>query len=180
MSEKKTTAVSLPTLDELYKAESLPLQNKLTALLNSDPSEQWFKEHPQVKGHLYMPIGIVEFLLTKIFIQWRVEVKDIKLVANSVVVTVRLHYWNPIDDIWNWQDGIGAMPIQTDRGAGAIDFQQMKTMAIQMGAPAAESLAVKDAAEKIGRLFGRDMNRDRDKVMTSSAYTSLADRFMNE
>jgi hypothetical protein len=31
-------------------------------------------------------------------------------------------------------------------------------------APAAESYAVKDAAEKIGKLFGKDMNRA-DKIM---------------
>jgi len=56
----------------------------------------------------------------------------------------------------------------------------MKTMAIQMGAPAAESLAVKDAAEKIGRIFGRDVNRDRDKVMNDASYAGLAERFVNE
>ncbi|HQU40847.1 MAG TPA: hypothetical protein PLI89_13335 [Chitinophagales bacterium] len=180
MSNPNTKAVTLPSLDELYKADDLLPQNQLVTLLNNPPKNEWLAEHPQVPGHMYIPIGRVEYLLTKIFIRWRVEVKTVQLVANSVVVTVRLHYWNPIDGTWEWQDGIGAMPIQTAKGAGAIDFQQMKTMAIQMGAPAAESLAVKDAAEKIGRIFGRDVNRDRDKVMNDASYAGLAERFVNE
>ena len=63
-----------------------------------------------------------------------------------------------------WQDGIGAAPIQTDKGAGAMQWDKAKSDAVMKAAPAAESYAVKDAAEKIGKLFGKDMNRA-DKIM---------------
>ena len=58
-----------------------------------------------------------------------------------------------------WQDGIGAAPIQTDKGAGATDWNAVKTDGVQKAAPAAESYAVKDAAEKFGKIFGRDVSR---------------------
>ena len=58
-----------------------------------------------------------------------------------------------------FQDGVGAAPLQTDKGAGAVDFNAIKSDAVMKAAPAAESYAVKDAAEKIGKLFGKDMNR---------------------
>ena len=41
-----------------------------------------------------------------------------------------------------------------------------------MGAPAAESYAVKDAAEKIGKLFGKDLNR-KDNIN----YDNLKDKY---
>ncbi len=60
---------------------------------------------------------------------------------------------------WDWQDGVGAAPIQTAKGAAATDFSQVNTAAVQMAAPAAESYAFKDAAEKFGKIFGKDLNR---------------------
>jgi hypothetical protein len=56
-------------------------------------------------------------------------------------------------------DGIGAAPIQTDKGAGATDWNAVKTDGVQKAAPAAETYAVKDAAEKFGKIFGRDVSR---------------------
>ena len=71
-----------------------------------------------------------------------------------------------------WQDGIGAMAIQTDKGKGAMDWNYTKPDGVMKAAPAAESYAFKDAAEKIGKLFGKDMNRA-DQI----AYDSLASTF---
>ncbi len=48
------------------------------------------KDHPMAKNVKYIPIGIIEYLLTAIFIKWRVEVKSILTIANSVVVEVPL------------------------------------------------------------------------------------------
>jgi hypothetical protein len=88
----------------------------------------------------------------------------VQVIANSVVVTVRLFYQDVLSNEMLWQDGIGAAPIQTDKGAGAMDWNATKNDAVMKAAPAAESYAVKDAAEKIGKLFGKDMNRA-DKIM---------------
>ena len=41
---------------------------------------------------------------------------------------------------------------------------------VMKAAPAAESYAIKDAAEKIGKLFGKDLNRA-DKIMYDSLLT---------
>ena len=134
-------------------------ENELLVLLNHEPKITWVREHPSLNGYKYIPVEILEYLLTSIFTRWWVEVKDVKLIANSVVVTVRLHAISPVDGSEIWQDGIGAAPIQTAKGAGATDFNEMKSAAIQMGAPAAESYAIKDAAEKFGKIFGKDLNR---------------------
>ena len=91
-----------------------------------------------------------------------------------MVVTVRLYYQNPLSETGEmlWQDGIGAMSIQVDKGKGAMAWDYAKSDGVMKAAPAAESYAVKDAAEKIGKLFGKDMNRA-DQI----AYDSLASTF---
>lgn len=156
---------NLPAIKDLYSGD-LDLkdnQNSLNLLLNQPPHPSWVKEHPFAKGVKYLPIERIEYLLTRLFLQWRVEIKAIQIVANSCVVTVRLHYQNITDDSWSYQDGVGAVPIQTDKGAGAMEWDKTKSDAVMKAAPAAESFAIKDAAEKIGKLFGKDLNR-RDEI----------------
>ena len=167
---------NLPTLQDLRSDIELKAdQNALNVLLNAEPPKEWIKEHPMFKKVRYLPIERVEYLLTRIFLKWNVEVKTVQVIANSVVVTIRLYYQDPMSDQMLWQDGVGAAPLQTDKGAGAVDFNAIKSDAVMKAAPAAESYAVKDAAEKIGKLFGKDLNRA-DKIM----YDSLFDLVQKE
>jgi hypothetical protein len=169
---KELTIHKIPTLNELYddKLEIIK-QGKLNIILNQEPKADWIKAHPFVKNLKYLPVERVEYLLTAIFGKWRVEVKEIKIIANSIVTTVRLHVKDPISGEWDYQDGIGATPIQVTKGSGATEFDKMNSSAVQIGAPASESYAVKDAAEKFGKIFGKDLNR-KDNI----AYT---DRIQN-
>lgn len=181
-------AFRLPTIAEIYADEGLqPIakDNAFQVLINQDPKQEWIREHPIVKVEIknqqgqkvkvpakFIPIERIEWLLINIFLKYKVEIKEVQLIANSVVVTVRLFYYDHISKEWHWQDGVGAAPVQTDSGTGAAGI--IKSSAVQMAAPAAESYAIKDAAEKIGRLFGKDLNRaDR------SSFESLKDKYKN-
>ena len=161
---------NLPTMQELVSGDiALSKQNDLNVLLNQPPPDSWLKDHPtatkkypktgRMEPIKYIPIERIEYLLTRLFVKWRVEVKQVQLIANSVQVTVRVHYKDPITGEWDWHDGVGANPIQTEKGAGAADWDKIKSAAVQMAAPAAKSYAIKDAAEHLGKLFGKDMNR---------------------
>lgn len=150
----------LITIEELYQDKELAIkQNNLNILLNGIPKVEWIKEHPFVKNYKYIPIERIEWMLTMIFQKWRVEIKEVKQIANSVVVSVRLHVVDPLTGEWMYQDGIGACPLQVDKGSGAVDWDKIKAGAVQMSAPSAETYAVKDAAEKFGKIFGKDLNR---------------------
>lgn len=157
MSEKQ---LIIPTLNDLIKQDQDDLiQNNLMVLLNQDPPKQWLQDHPIVKGLQYLPIERVEYLLSRIFIKWWVEVKDTKTMANSVVVTIRLNVIHPITkEVW-FNDGVGACPIQTDKGAGAMDWDKAKADGVMKALPTAETYAIKDAADKFGKLFGKDIGR---------------------
>jgi len=173
---KKADKTKLPSIAEIYNNDTMPVIMKdslFQVLVNQEPKEDWILIHPITKDK-YIPIERIEWLLTNIFLNWKVEIKTVQLMANSVVVTVRLHYYNHASKEWTYQDGVGAAPLQTDKGAGAIEFDKIKSSAVQIGAPAAESYAVKDAAEKIGKLFGKDLNRKQFIV-----FDSLEDKYAN-
>jgi hypothetical protein len=164
----------LPTLLEIVSGD-IPMQAKqaqLSVLLNQKPPETWLKKHPMAASVTYIPIDKIEYLLTSIFLNWHVEIRQVQTIANSAVVTVRLFYVDPISGLELWQDGVGAAPIHTKSGKGAMDWNEVNTDSVMKSVPAAESYAVKDAAEKIGRIFGKDLNR-KDLV----SYEKITDRF---
>lgn len=134
-------------------------QSKIrTYLLNQPPLKAWIKKHPLYQND-YLPIDKIEYLLTVFFGQWRSEIKSVFQIANSVCVTVRLYYMNPDKNEYDWQDGGGACPLQVNSGAKPMDSEAIKSNAVMLALPIAETNAIKDAADKIGKIFGRDLNR---------------------
>jgi hypothetical protein len=91
---------ALPAIIDLYNESGIELtdkRNQLNVLMNQAPNPAWVKVHPMISGYKYVPIERIEYLLTRIFIKWRVEVKTVQLIGNSVTVSVRLHYIDPVD-----------------------------------------------------------------------------------
>jgi hypothetical protein len=168
MSNIEKTKKQLPKLEDLHHDIEKAFKNDaLNLLLNQEPRQEWLKKHPTVTKKVngayvpseYLPIEKVEFLLTKIFQEWRVEVLHYSALFQSVSVSIRLHYRNPVTGEWSFHDGVGACAVQVDSGSSAADLSKIKSAAIQMGLPSAKSYAIKDAAEHLGKLFGRDVNR---------------------
>lgn len=164
-----TNIQKVPTLNELLSETEASLkENQLTVLLNTAPPAAWVKEQPMARTS-YLPIDKVQYLLTKIYGKWWVEVINSQVFANSVTVTVRLFVRNPLTNEIEHNDGVGAAPIQTDKGKGAMDWNYAKADGVQKALPAAKAYAIKDAAEEFGKIFGRDLNR-KD---TFNDYTSM-------
>ena len=150
---------NLPTLQDLYNDKDLvEKQSQLAVLLNQKPNDKWLKIHP-LGNFKYLPIERVEWLLTRIFTKWSFEIKSVQVIANAVVTIGTLTVYDISSGDYIKQDGVGAAPIQTDKGAAATDFAKVKTDAVQKAAPASKSYAIKDAAECFGKLFGKDLNR---------------------
>lgn len=146
----------IPTLKELIADTDMSLkENNLMVLCNQDPPQEWIAYHPTAKIKIngvdaplpYLPIARVEYLLSRVFGGWQVEVKNVVFTINSVAVTIRLFVKNPITGEKEWQDGVGGSPIGKNE------------IGVQLALPAAESFAIKCAAEKFGKLFGKDLTR---------------------
>lgn len=168
MSENTQLQKIDPKAIKWNELESMELSNKNKTvlrnyMLNQPPAANWIKKHPLYKNE-YLPIDKVEFLLTVFFKSWKVEIKSVFQIANSVCVTVRLFYQNPETGEFDWQDGGGAAPMQVnastpEKKVNPMDSDEIKSNAVMLALPIAETNAIKDAADKIGKIFGRDLNR---------------------
>lgn len=136
-----------------------------------DPNPKWILKHPYVKVEKtingvknkvpleYVPIDKIEFLLTILFKRHRIEVLRENSSFNGVYVVVRVHYYNSLFNEWEYQDGIGAVQLQTKSGSSPADLANINNGALQMAYPSAKTYAIKDACDHIGRIFGKDLNR---------------------
>lgn len=160
----------LPTLAELHVSPQDAYRNDaFNTLLNQPPHASWLKKHP-IAGTQYLPIDKVEFLLRRIFQQFRIEVIGYSQIIQSVCCHVRLHYLNPVTGQWSYHDGVGASAIQTNSGALPTDLTAIKSNGVQLALPIAKSQAIKDAADHLGSLFGGNLNR-KDTVEFQGAFT---------
>ena len=157
-AEKPSSKMLIQLISENRVVEARN-QDKLKQILNIEPPSQWIMDHPFAKGVAYLPIDKVEILLDTIFQEWRPEIKSVTQLAQSIVCVARVHYRNPVTGEWSYADGVGAVPLKTDKGYSAADLAHIKSDAVQTGAPSAMSFAIKDAAEHLGKIFGRDLNR---------------------
>lgn len=151
----------LPTISEIYSDNLIPAYkyNQLNELLNLKPKKEWIKQNIHANNSNYIPIGIIETLLQKIFIKTKIEVIETKSLFNAVACTVRVHYWDGINDEWLFMDGVGAVQLQTKKGSSPSQLENINHNAVMMALPMAKSYAIKDACEHLGVLFGRDLNR---------------------
>jgi hypothetical protein len=156
LAEYKTPA--LPELfsdniEEAFKGEQLNL------LLNQPPKPSWIKTHPYISNYKYLPIDKVEFMLRKIFQRYRIEITGQGTAFNGVWVTVRVHYLNPITQEFDFHDGIGACQLQTAKGTSPADLGNINNGALSMAFPIAKTVAIKDACDHFGNVFGANLNR---------------------
>lgn len=160
-----TSDHKLPSHSELFDNDDVAFKhNKLLATLNKPVHTQWLKKHDSVtiKGqpYWYLPIDKVKFLLTRIFgVFHNYEILRYSTELNSFVAVVRLNYCIPGTNIWLSQDGIGAVPVQVQKGQSAANLAAILSTAGQKGLPAAVSFAVSNAAEQLGKIFGKDLNK---------------------
>lgn len=150
----------LPKINDLYSDKLSTQKNDVyITLMNQQPKAEWVKTHPFIKGYRYLPIERIEYLLKTIFKRYRIEITGQGQSFNGVWVTVRIHYLHPITGEWDFHDGIGASQLQTAKGTSPADLGNINNGALSMAFPMAKTIAIKDAADHFGRLFGADLNR---------------------
>jgi hypothetical protein len=151
---------NLPKIKDLYS--DIVVAQKTDAfvtLMNQQPKTEWVKLHPFIKNYKYIPIERIEYLLKTIFKSYRIEVLREGTSFNGVYVVVRVHYLHPLTNTWEFHDGIGAAQLQTAKGTSPADLANINNGALSMAFPIAKTIAIKDATDHFGKLFGADLNR---------------------
>ena len=161
--KKELTTENKATISSLFKQldfDVIPLE-QLNVILSTPPPAKWVKQHPFIKGYNYLPIDKVEYLLRRCFKKYQIEVLKTAQLFNAIEVTVRVHYLNPATNEMMYHDGVGAQELQTKSGTGNLnlDMSNVNKGSVMMALPIAKSIAIKDACDHFGDLFGANLNR---------------------
>lgn len=129
-------------------------------LVHKPCPDKWLKKHPIIPNYRYLPVDKVEFSLHRIFgaMGWRAEILSAGSMFNSSYCIVRLHYKIPNTNVWMSHDGVGAAPCHTKGGEAAANLSAIKSDAVTKSLPTSASYALKNAARKIGELFGANVD----------------------
>ena len=164
---------NLPKINDLYNDKiSIQKSDAFVTLMNQPPLEKWVKQHPFIKNYNYLPIERIEFLLKTIFKRYKIEIIREGQSFNGVFVVVRVHYFDPLISEWSFHDGIGACQLQTKSGSSPAELQNINNGALSMAFPIAKTIAIKDACDHFGKLFGSDLNR-KDNISYSLDLTLI-------
>ena len=138
------------------KAQRIKIE-AFTRIINSNPRK--VEKHPYTKMD-YVPVSEIEMVLDQLFFyQWEWVDVTAELMLNSVVCRGTLIVKHPSIDQWLRRSGGGAVKLQQDKGAKVDDLSKIKPNAFDLAVPVAEAFALKNAAKKFGKIFGRDLNR---------------------
>jgi len=134
------------------------VQDNLKTELNQHPNSKVVKINKYAGNSKYIPIGIVQGYLDRIFLSWEWKINEVQVIMNGVMVRGSLICLTHTGNIIN-MDGIGASEFQLKKGASTLSPDTLNSKAIERDVPKAESEAFKNAAKKLGNKFGRSLNR---------------------
>lgn len=164
MSETNATyqvATRPPEKDsQLQKSEYKSIE-EFQKFLNKAPDKREIKTNPYAGNSLYIPIAVIEQRLDEMYAGlWSIDGLTVEVIANSVVCILTLKVVHPVAKMMIRRSGIGAIPIQLNKGEKEMSFSTIKSDAIRKNAPAAKAQALRNAAQSLGAIFGRNLNRD--------------------
>lgn len=127
-------------------------------IYNLEQPSEWIKVKKSVineSEYEYNDIELIEALMDRMFSEWYYEIPFSPIIVQdktgiSVTVTVKLHF------------GIG---IEESITTGIATEYVTNMKMLSLATPKAASMAFKNAARKIGRLFGNSLNRGLDEAV---------------
>jgi len=151
--------------------DSYSSHEKFTQLLNQAPPANAIEKTPDGRA-VTMTISHIEATLDEVFLgQWSIENTQIQQIANEVLMILELLVVHPISGMHIRRTGCAAIQITMDavpeniksnsqaKNAWALDMSHKKPNALYLSFPKLKALALKNAAQSFGTLFGRNLNR---------------------
>lgn len=164
----------------------LVIMPKISALeqfmsrLNEQPDASEIKVNDKANNSKYIPISFLMNKLDEIFLGlWQFTLIREQVIANEIIGVGVLKVFHPIANVWIERTGSASVMIQQmskDRGGSGrisnIDDKIKNTLVKDF--PHLESECIKSAAKKLGKIFGRDLNREFTDIY-SPIYSEMND-----
>lgn len=158
------------------------LMQDFTRKLNAEPDPREFDKTPDGKAN-YLPISFVEMTLDELFLgQWSTENFKWSAITNEVQGSIDLVVVHPMTGRELRRTGAGSIVItvdsltqdekdkmtKQDRNLYALDSSNKKPNALDLAFPKLKAECIKNAAQSLGKIFGRDINRKKRDVFKPS------------
>lgn len=146
----------------------IQLQN-FTQKLNREPEATELGSTPDGKAKT-LPISFIEMTLDELFFgQWSTENFKWSAITNEVQGSIDLVVTHPITNQLIRRTGAASIIITVDkapeglsgqdRNKWAMNPDNKKSNALDLGFPKLKAECLKNAAQSLGKIFGRDLNR---------------------
>jgi hypothetical protein len=142
-------------------------------LLNREPDPKELEPTPDGRAKT-LPISFIEMTLDELFEDWGTRNFTTKVIGNEVCGELELWAINPVTGREITRVGAAAIVIQVDKVPEGLDGQERnrwalnpdnkKPNALDLGYPKLKAECVKNAALSLGKIFGRDINRQKSDV----------------
>lgn len=143
--------------------------------LNQHPPSGQVLQHPMSKKD-YLPISYIQTTLDEIFPgTWYDENFKSSVIGNEIVGQIDLVVMHPITGQWIRHTGAAAAMIRQTSGAQITDINAKIKNALEGDYPHLASDCLKNAAKKLGKAFGRDLNRKFEDTFSAAAAISFND-----
>ena len=155
-------------LDEIGKSaeDFSPAEKTRIALqnfqerLNREPDPREFQDTPDGRART-LPISYVEMTLDEMYLGlWETSQPTYQQIFNEVVGAIVLTVTHPITGAKLNRVGFASVVITQDKDATIAEFNNTKKKnALDLSFPKLKAECVKNAAQSLGKVFGRDINR---------------------
>lgn len=154
------------------------LMQDFTRRLNAEPDPREFDKTPDGKANT-LPISFVEMTLDELFLgQWQTKNFHWSAITNEVQGSIELVVIHPVTGKELTRTGAGSIIItvdsltdeqkdkmsKQDRNLYALNPENKKPNALDLGFPKLKAECLKNAAQSLGKIFGRDINRKKKDV----------------
>lgn len=148
---------------ETKETFNFPNKRAWQEALECAPKKLWIKER-NLGGNrtsLYIPIPVQQALADIFFTQFDVVDAKFQVIVNEIICTVKIHILPSYPNSeFRTISGTGAKPIQCKSASIPMLFPKGKiTNALEYCAPAARTVAISNALNTFGNVFGRNIGR---------------------
>jgi hypothetical protein len=146
-------------MEELMKYDGNP--TNFIKTVNDIPEGREVKVNKFADNSKYIPISFLEMKLDELFIGlWQTENFKTQIVANEIIGSLELSYLHPNFKVWIKRVGVGGVLIRQKKDANITDIEAKIKNALTMDYPHLKAMCFRNACQSIGKLFGRDLNRE--------------------
>jgi hypothetical protein len=149
--------------------ENIDSLQKFQSRLNAEPRQESVESTPDKKASTVVISHIEMTLDTLFFGQWSTENFKWNAIANEVQGSLELVVIHPVTGMEIRRTGAASIVIMVDRvpdgvigverNQWALNPSNKKANALDMAFPKLKAECLKNAAQSLGKVFGRDLNR---------------------